>query len=111
MDFYSSNDYLYTEFAICMEDSDTDVAKFYIPIATPFLNSNEPYDKKDDQITKMNILNKNDVNLNISACNTSNYIELPLPHGEVGCKKGDKFVISFIGGDINTPYLIGRYRR
>ena len=67
--------------------------------------------RKDNQLTKMNILNKSDVNLNIYECTTSNYIELPLPSGEVGCKKGDRFVISFIGGDVNTPYLIGRYRK
>lgn len=111
MDFYSTNDYMYNEFAVCIEDSDTDTAKFYIPIATPFLDSTSPYDRKDNQLTKMNILNKSDVNLNIYECTTSNYIELPLPSGEVGCKKGDRFVISFIGGDVNTPYLIGRYRK
>lgn len=110
MDFYSQNDYPYNEFAICIEDTDTDVAKFYIPIATPFLDSTEPYDRKDIGVTKMNILNKSDVNLNISECTTSNYIELHLPYGEVGCKKGDKYVISFIGGDINTPFIVGRYR-
>ena len=78
MDFYSQNDYPYNEFAICIEDTDTDVAKFYIPIATPFLDSTEPYDRKDNGVTKMNILNKSDVNLNISECTTSNYIELHL---------------------------------
>lgn len=110
MDFYSQNDYMYNEFAMCIEDSDTNVAKFFIPIATPFLDRSKPYDKKDNGVTKMNILNKNDVNLNIAACTTSNYIELHLPNGETGCKKGDKYVVSFIGGDINTPFLIGRYR-
>lgn len=111
MDFYSQNDYVYNEFAVCIEDSDTDVAKFFLPVVTPLLSSDEPYDKKDDRLSKMNILNKDDVNLNIYACTTSNYIELPLPHGETGCKKGDKYVVSFIGGDVNTPFLVGRYRR
>ena len=110
MDFYSQNDYMYNEFAVCIEDSDTDMAKFYIPIATPFLDLTSPYDKKDDRVSKMNILNKDDVNLNIFPCTTSNYIELPLPYGQIGCKKGEKYVVSFIGGDVNTPYLIGRYR-
>ena len=42
MDFYSQNDYPYNEFALCIEHTDTDVAKFYIPVATRFYDSTEP---------------------------------------------------------------------
>lgn len=110
-DFYDNIDFRYPEIAVCIEDSDKEYANFFIPILTPFLSSDEPYDKKDPSISKLNILNKYDNNLDISQCTMSNYITLKLPYEcrSYGCSKGDKFVMSFIGGDINKPYLLGRY--
>ena len=110
--FYDNIDFTYPEIAVCIEDSCGPNAKFFIPVLTPFLSGEEPYDKLDPDISKMRILNKHDTNLDISKCTTSNYITLELPYEYklTGCNKGDKFVISFIGGDINKPYILGRYR-
>lgn len=111
--FYENIDFTYPEIAVCIEDSDGEEAKFFIPILTPFLSNDDPFDKLDPVISKLNILNKYDNNLDISQCTSSNYIILELPYEckSNGCKKGDKFIITFIGGDINKPYILGRYNK
>lgn len=99
------------EIAICAEDiNDNTIGKFYIPILTPFLEFDEPYDKPDMYGLKKNIINKKEVSKAITPCITSNYIELPLPNGITNAKKGDKFVVIFMHGDLNDPLLLGRYR-
>ena len=99
------------EIAICAEDVENNTrGKFYIPVLTPFLEFKEPYDKEDIYSIKKNIINRKEVAKAISACITSNYIELPLPHGIQSAKKGDKFVVIFMHGDINKPFLMGRYK-
>lgn len=99
------------EIAICAEDVENDIyGKFYIPVLTPFLDFKEPYDKEDIYSLKKNIINKKEVAKSISPCITSNYIILPLPRGIRTIKKGDKFVVIFMHGDINKPFLIGRYK-
>lgn len=110
--FYRDQDFRYPEIAICIEDSNDIEAKFCIPALTPFVSKDKPYDELDSEPNKMNILNRDRSNLDIKRCTTSNYITLELPESirEVGCRKEDKFVVSFIGGDINKPYIIGRYR-
>lgn len=110
--FYKDQEFRYLEIAVCLENSNGLEAKFCIPALTPFVEQDEPYDKLDIEPSKRNILNKNKTNLDIKKCTTSNYITLELPekNRETGCRKGDKFVVSFIGGDINKPYIIGGYR-
>lgn len=108
--FYRSPSYNYLEIAICLEDViDNEKGKFFIPVLTPFLNKDIIYDKVDPNFSKANIISGSK-NMNISPCITSNYIEMNLPSNESNVKKDDKFVISFVGGDINKPYIIGRYR-
>lgn len=99
------------EIAICAEDVENSVTgKFYIPVLTPFLEFDKPYDKEDMYITKKNIINKKEIEKAISPCITSNYIELNLPAGITSAKKGDKFVVVFMFGDLNEPFLLGRYK-
>lgn len=106
--FYNNIDFKYPEIAISLEDSEN-IGKFFIPVLTPFLSSDEAYDKKEMDSPKTNITNRDQFIHDIEPCILSNYITLSLPKNDVQCKKGDKFVISFIGGDINKPYIIGRY--
>ena len=120
-EFYQDLDLRYPELAICLEDSVDGVAKFYIPILTPILESDKPYDITDININKSNILSDTSA-MEINACTSSNYLELRLPKSKVyipdtnsfievegECSKDDVFVIIFIGGDPNKPYLLGRY--
>lgn len=108
--FYKTRDFSGLEIAICMEDTkDEEKGKFFIPVLTPFLNNDTPYDKIDPKYSSSNIIS-GDRNMNLKPCTTSNYIDLYLPDGIRDIKKDDKFVISFVGGDINKPYIIGRYR-
>lgn len=105
--FYDNLDLKYPEIAICIEDTDTKTGKFIIPILTPVLNTSEPYIKKVDEFETDNIINSEDII--VSPVNISNYIELKLPKGYDNAKKDDKFIVIFIGGDINKPVLIGGY--
>lgn len=107
-EFYQNLDLRYPELAICLEDSKDGVAKFFIPVLTPILDKDKPYDEKDININKLNILN-NSTAMEIDACISSNYLELHLPHGAETCIKGDIFVIVFVGGDPNKPFILGRY--
>ena len=105
--FYEDLDLRYPEIAICLEDTDTNIGKFFIPILTPTLNKSKPYLEKNNDFYVKNLINNN--NLNISPVYFSNYIELKLPKGINSAKKDDKFIVIFIGGDINKPVLIGGY--
>lgn len=127
-EFYQNLDLRYPELAICLEDSVNGIAKFYIPVLTPLLELDEPYDNTDINVNKSNILNDSS-SMEINACTTSNYLELCLPSKEAiksslnsdntitnrttsvqdFCSKGDIFVVVFIGGDPNKPVIIGRY--
>lgn len=128
-EFYQDLDLRYPELAICIEDSVDGIAKFYIPVLTPILDSSEPYDITDINVNKSNILSDTS-SMEINACTSSNYLELRLPGKEFmmsslnstkddihntrttitdPCFKGDMFVVVFIGGDPNKPVIIGRY--
>lgn len=107
-EFYQNLDLRYPELAICLEDSVDGIAKFYIPVLTPLLDGETPYDTTDINISKSNILS-NSSSMEINACTTSNYIELRLPKTDNSCVKGDTFVIMFLCGDINKPFILGRY--
>ena len=99
------------EIAICAEDIENAISgKFYIPVLTPFLDFSEPYDKEDMYSIKNNIINKKEVEKSIETCIASNYIELNLPIGMTSAKAGDRFVVVFMHGDVNEPYLLGRYK-
>lgn len=106
-DFYNNdNGFCYPEIAICLEPIDSTKAKFYIPVATPLLSKNIAYDETPTKVITDNILSDKST-LNISPCTISNYVELKLPDDKP-VKKGDTFIVVFLGGDINKPNLIGR---
>ncbi|MBQ8732983.1 MAG: hypothetical protein IJY76_00595 [Anaerotignum sp.] len=123
-EFYQDLDLRYPELAICLEDSVEGVAKFYIPVLTPLLESDNPYDITDNYVSKSNILSDSS-SMEIGACTTSNYLELHLPSitdmhyidpetDEVltvrdSCVKGEVFAVLFIGGDPNKNYILGMY--
>ena len=112
--FYTDRDYKYPEIAILLEYSIADnydvIGKFFIPAITPFIKSDLAYDKKDITPSKINIKNSNKSNLDINPCIISNYIELKIPEylNIKNINKGDKFIVSFLGGDINKPFIFGR---
>lgn len=109
--YYKLHSYTQLEIVVCLEDIDNtkdNKGKFFIPAFTPFLDNDVPYDKKDPPSSTANIISGTH-GLDIRRCTMSNYIELKIPEYIDSIKKGDKFVISFIGGDINKPYIIGRY--
>lgn len=109
-DYYKLMDFKYPEIGICIGLAEDRYIKIAIPALTPFLNTDEAYDEKDPPISLSNI--KNDATkLSISECTTSNYIEVVIPShlDSLNINVGDKFVIIFIGGDINKPYIVGRY--
>ena len=109
--FFDENAFTYPEIAVALEEPVSNKIKVAIPAITPFIDTDKPYDKLDTTYSKRNIKNKIKNTLDIKKCTVSNYIELKLPEylENLEIKKGDKFVISFIGGDINKPYIIGRY--
>ena len=108
-DFYNQLDFKYPEIAICMEDTDGPTAKIFIPIATPTLSNSLIYDTKGLPLNLSNIKSTGINRGNISRVTESNYIEMKLPDDQPA-KKGDKFIIVFIGGNVNDGVLLGRYR-
>lgn len=109
-EFYQNLELKYPEFAICIEDSEPEsgLAKFYIPVLTPMLESEESYDEEDLNVSTSNIINDSS-SMELNGCTVSNYLELHLPDSKATCHKGDKFVVVFVGGDPNKPFLLGRY--
>ena len=47
--------------------------------------------------------------MHVTACTVSNYITMRLPPEIPYLDVGDKVVLNFIGGDINTPFISRRY--
>lgn len=111
-EFYQNLDLRYPEVAICIDAISRYEGKFYIPVLTPLLNGDKPYDITDKNINKNNILNDSS-SMDISGCTSSNYLILAVPNpDQYSYYKdmiGDKFVVVFIGGDPNKPVLIGGY--
>lgn len=111
INFYQKHSYTIPEIAICLEDNDLSsnrIGKFFIPALTPFLEHTAPYDKKDPIWSTENIVSGTK-GLDIKPCTMSNYLEIRVPEYITKISKDEKFVISFIGGDLNKPYVIGRY--
>lgn len=102
--FYKDMVFSYPEIAVCIEDTDKQIGKFFIPVLTPCIKDREPYDKVFQGLDTHNLKNKG---VRPTPITFSNYIELPLPTGFTSAKKGDEFVVVFIGGDCNNPVLIG----
>ena len=110
MNFYQDDktDFKYPEIGICMEYTEGPNVKIAIPIATPTLPLNEPYDNKNLAISMGNIISDKTA-ISVFPYIESNYITMKLPSEITSLSKGDKVVIMFIGGDINTPFILRRY--
>ncbi len=107
-DFYNKIDYIYPEIGICMEDTEGPDVKIAIPIATPTLPTDIAYDNKDLSVDTQNIVSDT-TPMYIAPCITSNYITIKLPSEIESLKKGDKVILIFIGGDVNSPVILRRY--
>lgn len=113
--FYNDLDLKYPEIAIALE---TNSNKFYIPVLMGLIEGAGSVPITiNTRVSSSNIRNKNN-NLAISSVTKQNYITLSVPsylyyedHNITGIKwnKGDKFIIVFVGGDINKIRIIGRY--
>lgn len=108
--FYKKLELNNSEIAIAMEDYQPgNYVKCFIPSLMPFIPSKEIIEEKR-KIPHTNIKNKKVSLLGIDKYTSCNYIELLIPNNiTTGGKKGDKFVITFIAGDINKCTIIGRY--
>lgn len=103
--FFSDYDFKYMEIAKLLEDSTNLIGKFFIPIVTPTLQSDTAYDLQDGPVITKNIVSDLST-FDIESCVESNYIELKIPSSIGDCKKGDIFIISFLGGEVNIPMII-----
>ena len=113
-DFYKELDLKYPEIAITLEkfdpNGDTSVL-CNIPVLLPFMQNSA------DIINTSNIENKVN-NLSIGACkiHQGTYLKINREHSQY-CPKdkngyvpaGEKFIVVFVGGDIDKPRVIGRY--
>ena len=111
-EFYQNLDLRYPEIAICVDAIDRYTGKFYIPVLTPILDKDQPYDITDINVNKSNILSDSS-SMDITACTSSNYLTLAVPNPDdyqyYKDMIGDQFVVIFVGGDPNKPVLLGRY--
>ena len=105
-------DNLRIEIAICQEDIDANnpgIHKFIIPVLCTDDTCGSFY------TPSTNIFNKNIVNSGVSITNIDNFIDLRVPkeytmfYGKDIIPKGTRFIIAFIGGNINDIRIIGRY--
>lgn len=109
MDYYSNHSYNNIEIAICLEVNEN-TGKFYVPALTPFLDGDKPYDEKDPPSSTSNIISGVG-SMDVEPCTTSNYIVLDIPEYINSLSEGDKVTITFVGGDINKPIILGRYNK
>ena len=111
-EFYQDLDLRYPEIAICVDAVSRYVGKFYIPVLTPILDKDQPYDITDINVSKSNILSDSS-SMDITPCTSSNYLTLAIPNPDdyqyYKDMIGDQFVVIFVGGDPNKPVLLGRY--
>lgn len=128
-DFYQTGNLQYPEIATLLEPVtyQKNIGKFFIPILTPTLSGSSTYQANRPVVSTSNIVNKD--NLGLSGYTETNYIELTVPkhlfnpiiknhtsekdvHHVVTYEQypaGTKFIIVFIGGDINNIRIIGVY--
>lgn len=118
--FYSTSDMSYTETAITLEDfTYGEKTKITIPVLLPLLDNTQPMESTK-YLNRRNIINKNRDDIQVTKCTKCNYIELVIPKDLCPClgidpkcnhkgKKGQKFIVNFIGADINKPVIYRRY--
>lgn len=117
IEYYQQQELKYTEIATALEKFHYgSEGKFFIDAITPLLSSSAPMNNTKVKINTNNILNYNS-KLNVGSYTLSNYVPLKVPrymtselideHGYIS--KGTKFLVTFVGGDINKPRIVGVY--
>lgn len=102
------SDYKYTEMAIALHDYEFgSVVKFSIPSLFTFLPKNSPI-SNTHKTDVQNIMNKEKPNT--SQYTSCNYIEIYVDwsksRGREHGYKNDKYAVTFVGGNINTPIIV-----
>lgn len=104
------------EICIALEDySYGTIIKAAIPALNPLLDK-EDVKTIDNKIYKKNIVNRDTSYFSIAndKCTSSNYVNIFIPEYMSNTDntnagfKGDKFAISFIGGDLDQPVVLRR---
>lgn len=117
INYYQEQDFRFIEVATVLERFYyTSQGKFFINAITPLLSSSNPLDETKSRSTISNILNYG-TKLGIESYTLSNYVSLRVPRyisneltdGDGYINKGAKFLVSFVGGDINKPRIVGVY--
>lgn len=108
------------ETAIALEDFIYgEKTKVTIPALLPILDDSKPIETTH-YLSNRNIINKDKSELRVTKCTKCNYIELIIPKDLCPClgidpncnhkgSKGQKFIVNFVGGDINKPIIYRRY--
>ena len=117
--FYQDKDFSYTEMGIVLEDFNCyySKGKIYIPVLMPELSSSAPYRTTSKKPNTSNIVNYSSKHA-VSSITRTNYIELKVPRyigaelepiGSNIVYKGQRVLITFVGGEVNNPKVIGVY--
>lgn len=113
--YYEKLDLKYPEIAIAAHRFYTtdSSARFYIPVLMPLIGSDSSSNRTRIP-PNTNILNKDRPSISSSAYSTGS-VSIPLREERLGhfyrniVPKGTKFIVIFIGGDINNMAILGRY--
>lgn len=113
--FYNDKEMKYTEIGIVLEKAYyTSKFKVAIPVLLPEVSTSTAFTESKTKPAVSNIMNKT-ARDKISTYTISNYIDLYIPtymtsgitdkYGYI--EKGTKLLITFIGGEVNKPAVIG----
>lgn len=119
--FYQNKEYAYSELGIVLEPFNykTQKGKFFIPSIIPELDSSRPYTKTIPKASTSHIINYS-AKHGVQGTTKSNFVELKIPNyigaelrhidiPELIVAKGEKVIITFIGGELSKPKVIGVY--
>lgn len=112
--FYKDKKFEYPEIATLMDDNiniDNPTGRFIIPILTPNFNNEKLMQTEKIKSDLSNIVNKNS-NMVVTSVVEQNFVTLTIPKymlNNIVYNKGDKFIVVFIGGNVNKIRIIGVY--
>ena len=121
--FYQDREYAYSELGIVLEPFNykTQKGKFYIPAIIPEVSSGKPFTTSVPKSSTSHIINYSSKH-GIQGTTKSNFVELKIPNyigaelkhidpPELIVAKGERVIITFIGGELNNPKVIGVYKQ
>lgn len=110
--FYKNKSFEFPEIAILMDEmlsEDNPTGRFIIPILTPNFNNKRLLKTEKSKSSNSNIVNKN--TNSVTSLTEQNFVTLTIPkymfNGKIHYNKNDKFIVVFIGGDVNRIKIIG----